>query len=137
MNDALASWIVTAVVVAGSALAFGLVKRWTRASLAEILFRWDPRTPRSVLPHPSTIVGSDEFERVHETAGKTPPSAWTIRSVYLKTPGSALTAYALDFDLHKISKEPSIGSQSRRYYARGYDYSYRQGKVRRQRHSVH
>jgi hypothetical protein len=102
MNDALASWIVTAVVVAGSALAFGLVKRWTGASLAEILFRWDPRKPRPVLPHPSTTVGSDEFERVHESAGKTPLPARTIFAMHVE---KAWTVHPVHVALHKSSKE--------------------------------
>jgi hypothetical protein len=46
MDNAVGAWIVTAVVLADAALMLQLVKHWTGATIAEILFRWDPREPR-------------------------------------------------------------------------------------------
>jgi hypothetical protein len=46
MDNAVGPWIVTAVVLADAALMLLLVKHWTGATIAEILFRWDPREPR-------------------------------------------------------------------------------------------
>jgi hypothetical protein len=70
MDNALGAWIVTAVVFAGAALLVLLVKHWTGASVAEILFRWDPREARpsqSRAPRPTEL---NELERINEDFGE-------------------------------------------------------------------
>jgi hypothetical protein len=77
MDNALGAWIVTAVMFAGAALLVLLVKHWTGASVAEVLFRWGPREPR---PSSSTtrvqttqddLAELAELKRISEVFNKT------------------------------------------------------------------
>jgi hypothetical protein len=77
MDNALGAWIVTAVVFAGAALLVLLVKHWTGASVAEILFRWDPREPRPsssrtrVQTRQADLAELAELKRISEVFNKT------------------------------------------------------------------
>jgi hypothetical protein len=60
MDNAFGAWAVAAVVLAGGGVMILLVRHWTGASVAEILFKWDPREARKSSSRTAQLIERDE-----------------------------------------------------------------------------
>lgn len=93
MNDPVQAWIVAAIVAAGGLLMVALAKRWTGASLQEILFSWDPRQPKPLQQMRVSAQNPEHSDSEPTNGDPDAPGIWPLQKI--EPPVAAAYYYSL------------------------------------------